>query len=123
MKARSECVYRAPLPPRRRKKRTPEDVLTARLKKYEELLRENGIRIDSSNDADGATTAKRSAGSGPDTDHFATGEEVEGAEVLAGSGARFTVPERPKGRLISEEGRSRYFDSYDLLPVITLIKH
>lgn len=42
-RSKAECVFRVPPPARRRKKQTPEAQLLERLKKYEELLRSNGI--------------------------------------------------------------------------------
>jgi Fungal Zn(2)-Cys(6) binuclear cluster domain len=46
IKSRAECVYRDPAPPRRRKRRNPEDVLLARLKRYEQLLENAGVKVD-----------------------------------------------------------------------------
>ncbi|OLN97581.1 putative transcriptional regulatory protein C139.03-like protein 1 [Colletotrichum chlorophyti] len=47
VKARVECRVIPPQPPRRRKKRLQERDLVDRLKKYEALLAENGVKFDS----------------------------------------------------------------------------
>ncbi|KAM5485537.1 hypothetical protein McanCB56680_001837 [Microsporum canis] len=39
------CIYRAPPAPKRRKRRSPEDTLLARLRKYEELLTGLGVDV------------------------------------------------------------------------------
>jgi len=41
-----ECVFRTPAPARRRKKRTQEEVLQARLSQYENLLKSHGLNPD-----------------------------------------------------------------------------
>ena len=43
-----ECIFRIPAPPRRRHLRTTDESVLARLKHYEDLLRENGIEFNSS---------------------------------------------------------------------------
>src|SRR2546423_13241607 len=53
IKSRVECVYRDPAPPRRRKRRTPEDILIAKLKRYEELLENAGVKVDPVDGASG----------------------------------------------------------------------
>lgn len=47
VKANVECRVVPPQPPRRRKKRLHEKDLVERLKKYEDLLRDNGVKFDS----------------------------------------------------------------------------
>ncbi|MCJ1249200.1 hypothetical protein MMC30_006423 [Trapelia coarctata] len=44
-RARVECIFRAPAPPKRRKKKEPEVNLVARLKRYEELLKDYGAKV------------------------------------------------------------------------------
>ena len=46
VKARVECRVIPPMPPRRRKKRLQEKDLVDRLKKYEALLTENGVKFE-----------------------------------------------------------------------------
>lgn len=47
VKAGVECRVVPPAPPRRRKRRLQEKDLVDRLKKYESLLRDNGVKFDS----------------------------------------------------------------------------
>ncbi|RFU31907.1 hypothetical protein B7463_g4408, partial [Scytalidium lignicola] len=49
IKAKAECIHRAPIPPRRRKKKSSEANLVARLKKAEELLRKHGVPFEYDN--------------------------------------------------------------------------
>ncbi|KAF2758493.1 hypothetical protein EJ05DRAFT_475798 [Pseudovirgaria hyperparasitica] len=65
-KARVECVYIAPAPPRRRKRgeKPPETDLVLKLKRYEELLTRLGVRLDgdeqqSSEQGDSGTATAR----------------------------------------------------------------
>lgn len=53
IKARADCVFRAPAPPRRRPRKSLEAMLLTRLRRYEELLRSFGVKTEStSSDAD-----------------------------------------------------------------------
>lgn len=52
-KTRADCEFRAPAPPRRRPRKSPEAMLLTRLRRYEDLLRGFGVKIESmSSDAD-----------------------------------------------------------------------
>lgn len=44
-KANTDCIYKAPGPRKKRKRRTPEELLKGKLARYEELLRLNGVEI------------------------------------------------------------------------------
>ena len=46
-KARAECIFRTPAPPRRRKRRSPETTLHARLRRYEQMLEARGVDMES----------------------------------------------------------------------------
>jgi hypothetical protein len=46
LKARAECIPSAPSQPRRRRKKLSETDLATRLKKYEQLLRTHGVKIE-----------------------------------------------------------------------------
>ncbi|KAH8819205.1 fungal-specific transcription factor domain-containing protein [Xylogone sp. PMI_703] len=83
VKARAECIHRAPLPPRRRKKKIPETDLPARLKRAEELLRKHGVELDYDN------------------------AEEEPAVVLPMP----HKPNHIKGTLLSEKGNSRILEN------------
>lgn len=45
IKSGVDCLYRVPPAPRRRKKRTQEEILKARLDHYEQILRNKGIDV------------------------------------------------------------------------------
>jgi hypothetical protein len=117
-------VYRDPAPPRRRKRRTPEDILLAKLKRYEELLENAGVKVDSVGGASGG------AGDGAgDDEHFEDYDSRRNSEVdNASHSARDEYTARqtplsgsllserngkrlaPQGRFVAEEGRSRYLE-------------
>ena len=115
IKSRVECVYRDPAPPRRRKRRSPEDIL-AKLKRYEELLQKAGVKVDP-------------VGGAGDDEHFEDYDSRRNSEVESASRnaqdeyATRQIPlsdglpsERsgkrpaPQGRFVAEEGRSRYLE-------------
>jgi hypothetical protein len=66
-KARVECIYRAPAPPRRRKRRPPETDLLVRLKHYEDLLRSLGVELENEDSAGRGSTSGRTPRSNIDT--------------------------------------------------------
>ncbi|KAL8979008.1 MAG: hypothetical protein Q9177_006250, partial [Variospora cf. flavescens] len=43
---RVECEYRVPAPPRRRKRQSPDPQLHAKVRRYEEILQQHGVRVD-----------------------------------------------------------------------------
>ncbi|KAL8752908.1 MAG: hypothetical protein Q9184_005586 [Pyrenodesmia sp. 2 TL-2023] len=49
LKHRVECEYRAPAPPRRRKRQSPDPQLQAKMRRYEEILQEHGVKVDELN--------------------------------------------------------------------------
>ncbi|KAL8872367.1 MAG: hypothetical protein Q9174_001995 [Haloplaca sp. 1 TL-2023] len=49
---RVECEYRAPAPPKRRKRTSPDPEIHAKLRRYEEVLQKNGVRLDEINGID-----------------------------------------------------------------------
>lgn len=46
LKHRVECEYRAPAPPRRRKRQSPDPQLQAKMRRYEEILQKHGVKVD-----------------------------------------------------------------------------
>ncbi|KAK6811680.1 hypothetical protein RU639_012604 [Aspergillus parasiticus] len=90
-KAKLECLYKAPQPPRKRKRRESEDV-HQRLARYERVLQENGLL---------STTEARS----PSCQGTPGSVHDDGPSRTAHSGAAKT------GTLVSEDGKSRYIDS------------
>ncbi|KAB8262561.1 fungal-specific transcription factor domain-containing protein [Aspergillus pseudonomiae] len=90
-KAKLECAYKAPKPPRKRKRRESEDV-QQRLARYERILQQNGLL---------STTETRS----PSYRGTPGSVHEEGRPRTAQSDAERT------GRLVSEDGKLRYIDS------------
>ncbi|KAI4169341.1 MAG: hypothetical protein LQ348_007287 [Seirophora lacunosa] len=46
VKHRVQCEYRAPAPPRRRKRQSPDPQLHAKVRRYEQILQQHGVRVD-----------------------------------------------------------------------------
>lgn len=94
------CVYRAPAPPRRRKKKSPEGDLLSRLQRAEELLRSYGAKLNV-----------------PDQnmpESLASGDSLGATRSTPGE-VESKVKERrvsngEKGRLIVKDGKSRYLE-------------
>lgn len=112
-KTRVECVFRAPAPPRRRKrKNSPEADLAARLKRYEELLKGYGANLDAMDGSDVEVEEKR-CDTGLATVANST-RDVRSRSLL-GNGKRIgsESPRRNTGRLVGEPGMSkRYLEKY-----------
>jgi hypothetical protein len=120
IKSRVECVYRDPAPPRRRKRRNPEDVLLARLKRYEELLQNAGVKVVPIGGANGGaaedervdergsrqTSAVDDAGRNEVDEHYTNRTQPSDSLSTETTGGRSAYP----GRFIFEEGRSRYLE-------------
>ncbi|KAL1986092.1 hypothetical protein VTN96DRAFT_6989 [Rasamsonia emersonii] len=104
VKAQVECVFREPLPPRRRK-RKPEAILLARLKRYEEILGRNGI---DPNVLDGSS--ENSAGSSRHNTYVNLVNSAESTPAVPNQFESNTKKIGP-GRLIAKEGRSIYLDN------------
>ncbi|KAJ9614406.1 hypothetical protein H2200_002542 [Cladophialophora chaetospira] len=110
-KSKVECIFRTPPAPRRRKKRTQEDLLLARLKKCEELLKSNGI------DVDGADTLARTASSPAKPDSPPQTNSQISPTVSTGTGMVYDVPSfaspeiQRTGRLITDNGKSRFIEN------------
>jgi hypothetical protein len=120
IKSRAECVYRDPAPPRRRKRRSPEAVLLAKLKRYEELLENAGVKVDpigpvsrgaaEDDQLDERESRQASAVDSADRNQVDQTDEKRsqfGDILLTESGGG--RPANP-ARFISEEGRSRYLE-------------
>ncbi|KAE8141746.1 fungal-specific transcription factor domain-containing protein [Aspergillus pseudotamarii] len=90
-KAKLECFYKVPQPPRKRKRRESEDVYQ-RLARYERMLQENGLL---------STTEARS----PSCRGTPGNVHEDSPPHIAQSDAAKT------GRLVSEDGKSRYINS------------
>ena len=103
VKSKAECVFRVPPAPRRRKKRPQEEVLVARLKKCEDLLRSKGIDVDTlensiqSSGPDGPPSTSKFT---PETPFTPSHDELFGPPA----------GEKP-GQLIVDHGKSRFIEN------------
>jgi hypothetical protein len=111
-KARTQCEYRDPLPPRRRKKKLPEVEMAARLKRYEEILRKSGIDSGMLGDEDsrGEVASAREATS-DGSEKYSSPQGI-GTPVPAPSAPSKNTARSGPGRLITREGRSLYLDKF-----------
>lgn len=122
IKSRAECIYRDPAPPRRRKRRNPEDVLLDRLKRYEELLQNAGIKVgpigranDGSAEDDQAEDREPRQTSASDNASRSGGGQHDAKTIPFGESisAEMASDKSPNpGRFIFEEGRSRYLEKW-----------
>ncbi|EXJ54503.1 hypothetical protein A1O7_09843 [Cladophialophora yegresii CBS 114405] len=108
VKSNIECIFRVPPAPRRRRKRTQEDLLLARLKKCEELLKSKGIDIDNPDTVPGPASLE----SPPLTQPGSQPLSPEVSSTAAGEDLIFAAPEiRKSGRLIVDQGKSLFIEN------------
>jgi hypothetical protein len=113
VKSKVQCVFRVPPAPRRKKKRTHDDLLLARLKKCEDLLRSNGIDFDGSPSRERATAGFVSAESPPPTQSISLQPGPDSPTTgTSDGGSLFAAPEiKHSGRLIVDHGQSRFIEN------------
>lgn len=105
-----DCIFRAPAPPRRKKRSEKEGGrrrevsvgrgMQARLRKYEGLLRGMGVRVDGL-DVDESRRERSTS---------AMTSAMQDVVMENGKGDEHKRAET--GRLVSEQGRSRYLEKY-----------
>ena len=106
-KTRAECVFRAPAPPRRRPRKSPEAILLARLRRYEELLKGFGVRIEpASSDAE---VARRLEHMETASDSSIT-ETFENPVQMTSKSKHARVPAVEHGKIIVKNGKTRYLE-------------
>ena len=100
-KARHECIFRAPPPPRRGKRKRRKSRLIDRLRRYEELLKSHGEEIEpfDLSDSDGLDGGSE----GNEMDIVVLDEHLSRKHIV-------TSPVPKPGRLIVKHGMSRYLD-------------
>ena len=120
-KARVDCIFRAPAPPRRRKKINPEAYLTSQLRQYEELLKGFGVKLET-------TTGEyagdcRDCNSDMDTDQLRIINSVRNnpGDYTSSTKSshkikRVSRPNLIGGKMILENGQSRYLEKYIIPP-------
>ncbi|KIW62766.1 hypothetical protein PV04_10900 [Phialophora macrospora] len=111
VKSKVECVFRIPPAPRRRKKRMQEDLLLARLRKCEELLKSKGIDIDSpetlSRTASGSATLESPPLTQPSSQQLSPDTPASAGEDLIFAASEI----RKSGRLIVDHGKSLFIEN------------
>ena len=103
VKAARQCSFIPPVRGKRKRTKAPKEGLHAKLRRYEELLKSYGAKIEPSEydgDSDSETVSQPDAGMTEDADPRS--KTSPGSFVL----------EEMKPRLIDKEGSSRYFDRY-----------
>ncbi|KAL7813312.1 fungal-specific transcription factor domain-containing protein [Trichoderma gracile] len=96
-----ECSFIAPVRGKRKRTKPPKETLHARVKRYEEMLKAYGAKIEPCEDGEGSEPEMES-GSGSGTPEMG---DVVPMKLQTGRAAE----EKPK--FIMKEGASRYFDS------------
>lgn len=94
IKARAECIPSAPTVPRRRRRKFSEQDLATRLRKYEQLLKKHGVKID-------------------DDDH--SDENQESPNRVEHAALSIDAPRDPtveRGMLFKDKENTRYVERY-----------
>lgn len=89
IKARAECIPSTPAAPRRRRRKLSELDVAARLRKYEHLLRVNGIRIEddgSTGGGGGSANASGTEDAGADESGPIRQEKTPNPQILPNTG-------------------------------------
>lgn len=105
-RAHVECIFRAPAPPRRRKRKPLESDLLARLTRYEQLLPTLGVKIDSADERDAMDSDGRMTAATPERIAIDSRRELS----RSGSKLNATSPDVQTKRLIVGEGTTKYFE-------------
>lgn len=105
-KAGNECIFRVPPAPRRRKKRTQEEILKARLTHYEDILLSKGIDVH----RDGIRAEDLPATT-PSTMGRSTSISSPGSELTTPNATESTETNFVKARLIVDQGRTRFVEN------------
>ncbi|KAL9043422.1 MAG: hypothetical protein Q9214_003393 [Letrouitia sp. 1 TL-2023] len=101
-KARVDCIYRAPATPRRRRRRSPERSLHARLRRYEQMLENYGVKTEelegepASHISDSVDQRKSSVAGSDSPNTIQGGSSAEGMEPAAMHQDKLVVGESRK---------------------------
>jgi hypothetical protein len=99
--AERQCSFVPPVRGKRKRTKPPKEGLHAKLRRYEELLKSYGVKIDPTEDGDDSEVE---AVSQPDVDMT---EDVEPR-----SRSHLSKVGNVKPKLVTKDGSSRYFDRY-----------
>ena len=107
VKARVECIFRAPVPQRRRHRKPAEATLLARLRRYEELLKGFGVKIETiTSDAE---MASRVEGMIIDTESTAAQSHENPAHMPVKT--KQAQPQVERGEIVVKNGKTRYLEN------------
>jgi Fungal Zn(2)-Cys(6) binuclear cluster domain len=101
VRAAKECSFVAPVRGRRKRRKTPKEGLHARLRRYEDLLRSYGARIESPDDADGSDV---------ETESDLDVDMVDDSASSCKQPNNLFAFDESKPKLVTMDGSSRYFD-------------
>ena len=101
-----DCAFRIPAKPRRNKKRTQEELLLARLKKCEDLLKANGITVAGLSPEDDDAAPEQDASEALRRLELANSPEVQRGSVSKTSEQVFP------GRLYQAKGKTTFLEKY-----------
>lgn len=115
VKSKVDCVFRIPPAPRRRRKRAQEDLLIARLRKCEELLKSKGIDIDSPDTQAGTTSGPISRESPSQIQPSPLQFSPETANTNVSTQPEVFDDRKPslpnKAQLIQDHGKARFIEN------------
>ena len=102
IKARVECVPSVPIAPRRRRRKFSEQDLATKLKRYEQLLKKHGVKLDDD---------------GEDPPDPIQTEELTSHDALNRRNLMDMAYHKPdEGLLFADKENSRYVEKYNHLP-------
>ncbi|KAL5089004.1 hypothetical protein Trisim1_006148 [Trichoderma cf. simile WF8] len=102
VKAERQCSFVAPVRGKRKRTKPPRETLHARVKRYEEMLKAYGAKIEPCDDSDMSETETEVQSITPESSGSMSAMRMQGCCIM---------PEDIKPKFIIKEGASRYFDS------------
>ncbi|KAL8789127.1 MAG: hypothetical protein Q9195_006993 [Heterodermia aff. obscurata] len=106
-KAKVECIFRAPVPQRRRPRKPAEATLLARVRRYEELLKGFGVKIEAINGD--AEIASRVKGMAIDAENVYAQPHEDLAHVQVER--KQAEPTVERGEIVVKNGKTRYLEN------------
>ncbi|KAL6796198.1 fungal-specific transcription factor domain-containing protein [Trichoderma sp. SZMC 28013] len=102
VKAERQCSFVAPVRGKRKRTKPPRETLHARVKRYEEMLKAYGAKIEPCDDSDVSESETEPRTITPESSEGMSAMRIQGCCIM---------PEDIKPKFIMKEGASRYFDS------------
>ena len=106
-KSRAKCVFQSPALPRRRPRKSPEAILLAKVRRYEELLKGFGVNIESTSSE--AEMIRRVENMGIVSDSSATELPKNPSQAFIRS-THHRLPLVEEGKIIVRNGKTRYLE-------------